>query len=710
MSAEPLDLPALSRWPLRTWEVVGSIVALTTLALAQPLLDLLGRNAAFLVAHDATGWEVLLIAVIPTLLAPAVLALVVVVLRRAVPAAAAITHALLLGVLGTVFGLVVLRLTGAAGAMRWGVAVAIGVGAGLGVCALYRWSSIARRVLAVAAVTAPVVAVMFLFGSPAKAVFLPSSSASFDSGVPANAPPVVVVIFDELPLASLLDSQYRIDANAFPAFASLAGDATWMRNMTTVHGQTSDAVPSALTGRYPQADKLPLAADHPNNLFTLLAPTHDMHVVEPLTELCPPTACPPPADSDAARLSTLVRDLGVVGSHLVLPPELTTSLPPIDQGWRDFRTQAKEQGKEIAFRDRFRAARATTPVIGAQRWIDEIRRSDRPTLHLLHVLLPHSPWRYAADGREYDATVDRPGLEYGRWVDDQWLVAQGYQRHLVQLQLTDRLLGQLLDRLKSEGIYDEAVVAVFADHGASLTPGESLRVIDRDTFREIGAVPFFLKLPRQTEPEVSDAPAEIIDVAPTLLAAAGGSSPPGIDGQSLLDGPPNRTRKQFFGPNGTLTFDVSLDPVFAAVDRKQQLFGASQKLPFPFGLAPVGTGHLLGRRAPAAAGSAEGLSANVVNLASLRDVDPRGTTVPSLIAGTLTGDLADGDTVAVALNGQILAVTLPDPVLGTAREFRALVPPSRLRRRDNELSLYVVRDGRLGGRIDVEPSAGPPDE
>ena len=53
------------------------------------------------------------------------------------------------------------------------------------------------------------------------------------------------------------------------------------------------------------------------------------------------------------------------------------------------------------------------------------------------------------------------------------------QRHLLQAQYTDRLVGLVLDRFQATGEnYDDAVVVVASDHGASFEPGRSVRSIE----------------------------------------------------------------------------------------------------------------------------------------------------------------------------------------------------------------------------------------
>ena len=127
------------------------------------------------------------------------------------------------------------------------------------------------------------------------------------------AAPVVLVIFDELPLLSLLDANRQIDAVHYPNFSALARDGVWFRNATTVSDFTRWAVPSIVSGKYPRRSTLPSAVDHPDTLFTLLGRTHRLEVSEPLTELCPPELCPRDTETTLGRrLAAIGRDLCVV--------------------------------------------------------------------------------------------------------------------------------------------------------------------------------------------------------------------------------------------------------------------------------------------------------------------------------------------------------------------------------------------------------------
>ena len=90
-------------------------------------------------------------------------------------------------------------------------------------------------------------------------LFLTSSSTSrllrAEEAVPAvevgSPAPVVMVVLDELPLESLLDSDRGIDRELYPNIAALADDSHWFRNTTTVSTSTWHAVPAIMTGQMP---------------------------------------------------------------------------------------------------------------------------------------------------------------------------------------------------------------------------------------------------------------------------------------------------------------------------------------------------------------------------------------------------------------------------------------------------------------------------
>ena len=132
--------------------------------------------------------------------------------------------------------------------------------------------------------------ILFVFNPAVSRVVFNSHIESTYATSNARDIPVVMVVFDELPLTSLLDESAHIDSIRYPNFASLETDGHWFRNAHTVSSLTTVAVPAILSG-VKKTNALPIVADHPQNLFTLLGQTHEMNVTEIVTSLCPDSAC-----------------------------------------------------------------------------------------------------------------------------------------------------------------------------------------------------------------------------------------------------------------------------------------------------------------------------------------------------------------------------------------------------------------------------------
>ena len=98
----------------------------------------------------------------------------------------------------------------------------------------------------------------------------------------------------------------------------------------------------------------------------------------------------------------------------------------------------------------------------------------------------------------------------------------------------DATVGKLLDYLRTQGLYDNSLIAVAADHGESLGEhGElthSIFLYDATIH-----VPVLLKLPgnRSAGQRVS-ATASLVDLSPTLIDSLGQTPPQSMQGRSLL--------------------------------------------------------------------------------------------------------------------------------------------------------------------------------
>ncbi|HLN58906.1 MAG TPA: sulfatase-like hydrolase/transferase, partial [Thermoanaerobaculia bacterium] len=100
----------------------------------------------------------------------------------------------------------------------------------------------------------------------------------------------------------------------------------------------------------------------------------------------------------------------------------------------------------------------------------------------------------------------------------------------------DEIVGDFLQLLKTRGLYENAVIVFLSDHGEGLNDhGEEEHGVL--LYREAIRVPLFVKLPRSRRAgETVTAPAGLIDVFPTVVAALGLKPPAGLAGIPLLAG------------------------------------------------------------------------------------------------------------------------------------------------------------------------------
>src|SRR5258708_4210849 len=104
-----------------------------------------------------------------------------------------------------------------------------------------------------------------------------------------------------------------------------------------------------------------------------------------------------------------------------------------------------------------------------------------------------------------------------------------------EIAYADACVGKLLDALRKRGLYDEALIAVMADHGESLgAHGENTHGVF--LYDETLHVPLLVKLPlNRTAGKRVETRVSLVDVAPTILSEARVPVPEQMQGESLLD-------------------------------------------------------------------------------------------------------------------------------------------------------------------------------
>ncbi len=480
----------MGRFGRRWIELAG----LWALAVAQPLFSLLSDSGDFLVARG-NGWpDTPLVVVALIVLPPTVMAAIEMGAGALAGRVGSLSarrrdievwiHAVFVGGLVIVFAVQFLKEhMDPSSRMVQVLALVAGVAAAVGLV----YTRFVPAFLVVLSPAALILPIWFLAFSPVAAIAWPQGTE--DKASKADTVPVVMVVLDEFSTASILDPRGRIDRTRFPNLARLAQRTTWFRNATTVADGTIHAVPAILTGQLkPDRDVLPIASDYPPSIIARLGDSWRFNVHESATTFCG-GLCTSRSASWETRAVRLGTDLGKIMRQRVRrgPPPTTFLAPP---------ENVTHRSQDV--RD----------------WIGRIQGGR--TLNLIHIELPHSPYQYDADGRRYTDVDTLPGLDLDNWDPDPKYAEEGYRRYMLQAEFTDRLVGEMMDRLDRTGLWDKAIVLVTADHGVAFQPGKSRRAAVPVTAGEVAGIPMFFKAPGQKQGGVNDTAVRNTDLVPTV--------------------------------------------------------------------------------------------------------------------------------------------------------------------------------------------------
>ncbi|MGH2805282.1 MAG: sulfatase-like hydrolase/transferase, partial [Thermoleophilaceae bacterium] len=253
---------------------------------------------------------------------------------------------------------------------------------------------------------------------------------------------------------------------------------------------------------------------------------------------------------------------------------------------------------------------------------------------------------------------------------------------------------RLWRQLREEGLWDDALIVVAADHGVAFPLGRpERRRLRRDTAAAIAPVPLLVKAPGQRRGRVDDAWVETIDILPTIFDVLDLDPRVEMDGRSAFS--PAVQRRDELRMLIRNTFEVLRIPADefererrAVVERNLELFGTGRD--GPERIYRIGPNQeLLGEPASAVG---ERLDVDFVYAADYEEVDLQSPFLPTQVVGLVRGDRAPGRDIAVAVNGTIVAVgNTFELAAGEEGEIvSVMAPPGAFRQGRNRVEVYEV--------------------
>jgi arylsulfatase A-like enzyme len=174
-----------------------------------------------------------------------------------------------------------------------------------------------------------------------------------------------------------------------------------------------------------------------------------------------------------------------------------------------------------------------------------VQRDERPFFLWLHYFEPHEPYHPTEYSREQLPGYDGPfaeglsveQLKHGREVrealrdpENQRALNALYDGQVLE---ADRLVGEVLDFLRAEGVFDDTVIMVAGDHGQGLGDHGALShgsVLWESVLR----VPMVIKAAGSQQHRLVSERVGLVDITPTILELTGLEVPDNLQGRSLM--------------------------------------------------------------------------------------------------------------------------------------------------------------------------------
>ncbi len=187
------------------------------------------------------------------------------------------------------------------------------------------------------------------------------------------------------------------------------------------------------------------------------------------------------------------------------------------------------------------------------------RSADKPFFAVFNFFITHESQLF---GRTDPLLLDPDKLTVPPYYPDTKTVRHDLNRLFTNIERMDSQVGELIQMLKDDGLYDHTIIFFFSDHGGAL-PWMKREVLERGTH-----IPFIIRFPGgKNGGTVNDDLISGVDFAPTVLSLAGVPIPSYMQGQAFLGDQKSKIpRKYVFA--GRDRMDTEYDRVRMVRDKR----------------------------------------------------------------------------------------------------------------------------------------------
>lgn len=182
---------------------------------------------------------------------------------------------------------------------------------------------------------------------------------------------------------------------------------------------------------------------------------------------------------------------------------------------------------------------------------------DKPFFSVFNIGVTHESMLWKNEN--LPLTVNPENVKVPPYLPDNEATRETVARNYSNIELMDKEVGELIQQLKDDGLYDNTIIFFYSDHGGPL-PRQKREIYDSGL-----KVPFMIK-GINGEIGRTDRMVSFVDLAPTMLSLAGIEPPKYLEGQAFSGKYEAEKRDYIFGSSDR--FDEFSDRIRAIRNKK----------------------------------------------------------------------------------------------------------------------------------------------
>lgn len=182
----------------------------------------------------------------------------------------------------------------------------------------------------------------------------------------------------------------------------------------------------------------------------------------------------------------------------------------------------------------------------------------QPFFSIINLMTTHESQVFMRDKEPLQVSPD--DVIVPPYYPDNQIIRKDIARFLTNVQVMDKQVGEIIQKLKDDGLYDNTIIFFYSDHG------DGLPFVKRELYDRGLRVPMIIRFPNAEQQGTTDSQLiSFVDFAPTVLSLANIPIPKHLQGQAFLGKQKATTpRKYYYAARDRM--DTEVDRVRAVSD------------------------------------------------------------------------------------------------------------------------------------------------